>query len=785
MTDLDALALREILAREAALKRQLVRAHQPLVRWVLRRARATGRIEAPTALWGDLAAAMKQAMMENAVAAWRLGWRDAERHIDAARARQAQYREPEGPEPPESYLRTYEGTVDGALYRYEQRARQQMAELTTQSAIEGWSMEQLTREIKALVTGLTTWQAERIARTETMRLWNAGDYLRMEAEDEDLIGYEYSVVMDSRVSHICAPLDGRRIRREELQRIPPLHPHCRTWLLPVWSFDEDVSSTTWLDPDKVRAAPGFGEKPPVPPRAPWVLPPVAPAPVPAVPDGWPADPYALRLVRGLGGSTGAELVEDASGAQFVRKRGASADHLREECACDAMYQAAGVLVPEFRLYDTPSGPVKLARYIDGELLSNVLSGGGARADAAIRELRKGLAADALVANWDVVGLAMDNILVGADGRVWRIDNGGGLRYRAQGARKTADQWTAYPDELWSLRNPAANAQTARVFAGANAYELAGEIEKLAAQRAAIIAAAPADIRDMVGKRLDQMEYVAATARTLESDRWTAGYADGFTRHIMGIRKAGIVDRMPQELRQRVRDVTPVDENGKPFDNLRGGGSLVVDLAQYMRQVGTDWAIIERWMGRQAGNSWNQAPQAVKWFWVQQRMVPGTGYYWRPGGNPKQYYDNACAAVGGEDRFAAAWQSLHAFTYELLGKTKLRYNDRQHRQLRLIRTEDPVALRGYGVAVGGGRVMPRGAHESASVFRPTYIGGSEVTVQSVPHHRITMTYLIERSPGSGRSPLYGDNENEVVFLPDGIPFDYLGTRVEPPLGGGLS
>lgn len=251
--------------------------------------------------------------------------------------------------------------------------------------------------------------------------------------------------------------------------------------------------------------------------------------------------------------------------------------------------------------------------IEGESLKTVLAKGGARATKAVADLRRHFAVDALVANWDVVGLDLDNILVDSAGNAWRIDNGGGLRYRAQGAHKTAEQWTGYPDELWTLRDAGNNRQTAQAFGDLGIYEIAGQIEELAKHRLAMLDAASEDLRDVIGKRLDQMQYVATTAQTFEADRWKASYTDGFCRHVLGIRKAGIVDRMPMELKQRAGDVTPVDENGMAFDKLRGAGSLVVDLADYMRQNGTDWKIIETWMGRQAGNSWNQAPQAVKWF----------------------------------------------------------------------------------------------------------------------------------------------------------------------------
>jgi len=356
-------ALSQILAIERRLKRRIAEAHRSLRLWMLRRAGATGRISMPTPLLTQTTSDMKAAMMAAAVEAWQAGWARQDRQIERRRA-QAGFRENEGPEPPESYLRDYAATVDGALYRYDASIRLQMSELSTQAAVEGWSVEQLTREIKALVTGMTTWQAERIARTEVVRLWNVGSFQRMEQEDEDLIGYEYSVVMDNRTSHFCAPLHGKKVRRDELVYVPPLHPHCRTILEPVYSFDNGAEDIEWQDPQAAKGAPGFGARPPrrepapaPPPQAP------KPKPVPSEPgSGWPADPDALELVRSLGGSTGAELVRGSDGLLYVRKRGASAEHLREECACDAIYRAAGALVPELRLYETSRGPVKLARF---------------------------------------------------------------------------------------------------------------------------------------------------------------------------------------------------------------------------------------------------------------------------------------------------------------------------------------------------------------------------------------------------------------------------------------
>lgn len=236
----------------------------------------------------------------------------------------------------------------------------------------------------------------------------------------------------------------------------------------------------------------------------------------------------LEKVKTLGGSTGAELVQDkVTGDQFVLKRGNSAEHLREEFAADAIYRAAGVNVPEARLFES-GAPVKLAKYIEGEQLGSYLKTAGAAGQAAaLDQVKKHFVADALLGNWDVAGLNLDNLLVDKEGKVWRIDNGGSLRFRAQGVRKTADQWGKVVTELDTLRDAKINAQTARLFAGITEAEIASQVDALAAARGVILEAAPAELRDVLGARLDNLvarteamrgPYTAQTAEAVRKAR---------------------------------------------------------------------------------------------------------------------------------------------------------------------------------------------------------------------------------------------------------------------------
>lgn len=187
-------------------------------------------------------------------------------------------------EMPQGWTDWYEASVDESLHRYTDNVRNRISQLTRQSVEAGDTTQDLQKKIQKLVEGMTGWQAERIARTETMRVWNLGHYQRLEQTPaETLTGYEYSVVLDDRTSHICQSIAGLKVARDDFELIPPLHPHCRTIVNPVYSFDEDVD---FGSQDSVNPAEGFGSIPDIPT-------PVIPEPIAEA----PAEPSAPKRVR--------------------------------------------------------------------------------------------------------------------------------------------------------------------------------------------------------------------------------------------------------------------------------------------------------------------------------------------------------------------------------------------------------------------------------------------------------------------------------------------------------
>lgn len=256
--------------------------------------------------------------------------------------------------------------------------------------------------------------------------------------------------------------------------------------------------------------------------------PEVPKPMPVRKGTFPAL-SEVKTVRQLGGSTGAQLVEDRSGARFVMKTGASPEHLLTETAVDEAYQVLGYDVPKLKVLES-TRPTKLAEYIEGKTLRSYLRAATpAQAAKVKKEIQKGFVADALMGNWDVVGLEADNILVDKKGKVWRIDNGGALNFRAQGAKKTAAQWGKEVQELDTMLDKRINQSAAEIFEGISEEEILNQIEDLTKKKTELIAAVPKEQRQVIKDRIAYLEEYAdkrsgpITKADVEATKKARGY----------------------------------------------------------------------------------------------------------------------------------------------------------------------------------------------------------------------------------------------------------------------
>lgn len=703
------------------------------------------------------------------------------------------------------------------------------------SLVEGFTAgEALTdtmARVRAEFGAIQEWRVEAIARTETVGASNAG---AIEAARQSGVvqSKTWMAALDARTrrSHVAA--HGQTVALDEDFRVGAYHgpaPHqlpaakevvnCRCTVKFTLAPRVDIP----VSPGKVPGA--------KPGRKPKPKPGAAPEPeaivIPQGPPPFPADVDALNVVRGLGGSTGAQLVQDpATGGLFIRKTGANEGHLKEEMAADAVYQTLGVNVPEFQDYRNARGQlVKLSRYIEGKMLGDLDPVAKA---AALDEIRKGFAVDALMGNWDVIGMGEDNILVEPDGTVWRIDNGGALRYRAQGALKDLKAWNAGVVDLWGMRDPATNPKAAQVFGHLTPREIATQVTQLKARfdAADLSVERLADVVGTLSARMDNMERFARQVTTMKDDKYKDGYVERFTRGYQQLMRDGLAEALPQKLVLNTAFTrgTPdprwaVDENGDLFDALRdatkrdGSASPLAIFQKTLADAKGNYGFIQEWAHQQGGHSWNRQPSLVKAWYAAQREVEFDKYY--HGGaegeirvdfgqgvvRPATTFDEvllgarqtvpqlfaqtlAALPVGQRPNAADAYESFettfamqNAFSYALLERTRIqarRDDFGDPYTVRVVRTENPTVLQGQRIRAGDVKVLERGAMESTSAITAIAVRGDALTVQDVPIHRIMGTYYQGRNLANqpAKDMFLGIGENELVAHLEGLKMRYI-------------
>jgi hypothetical protein len=580
-------------------------------------------------------------------------------------------------------------------------------------------------------------------------------------------------------------------------------------------------------PATVTPAPARAPRVPRTPRVPRV-----PKPVPVkqpkvvVQEPFPDDVDALEVVKQLPGSTGAQLVRDPkTGAMFVRKRAKGTDfadgirreeHLREEMTADAVYRAFGTNVPEFQQYRDASGVlVKLSRYIpDTTSLADL---DPAAKKKAIAQLRQGFAVDALLGNWDVIGLGEDNVLIGKDGTVYRIDNGGALRFRAQGQPKAPDAFNEGVVDLWGMRDAKINRSAAGVFGTLTPAEIATQARAAVAKwdstdMESVFGAYQENdaLYDLVAKRVDNLGRYARQAQALTADKYVDTYVERFTRSYQQLMQGGLAAALPKELTydpSQGNDQRYVyDENGKLFDHLRsaasatGRRSALGIMQDVMKDEGGDYQDVIQWAYGQTGSSWDTNPILVKSWYAAQRTA-GFDEYFRPrgadgnvelksGGYAKSHaevrqglgdalsagqfrgareaadkvvrtaamtdaqYEAAYTAAALES-FETTFAMQNAFSYALLEKARItaRRDDFGDPYTMRLIRTEPDSAINGSISKDEVKIIKRGGMESASAITAIVVSGDNLTMTDVPIHRIMGTYY------QGRN-LAGDRENDM-------------------------
>lgn len=181
------------------------------------------------------------------------------------------------------------------------------------------------------------------------------------------------------------------------------------------------------------------------------------AKTPQVVIGAAPDPGKLTQVGSQKGSNPGGLFQDTdTGAKWYVKWPSDAEMIRNEVLAAKLYELGGVDVPEVHIIQFQGRTAIASRFVEG------LGKGSGAELAAAAGAAEGFAFDAWLANWDVVGLSFDNLLL-KGGKAYRIDVGGSLRYKATGTLKPGASFGATVGELDSMKNAGLNPQAAAVF----------------------------------------------------------------------------------------------------------------------------------------------------------------------------------------------------------------------------------------------------------------------------------------------------------------------------------
>jgi len=173
------------------------------------------------------------------------------------------------------------------------------------------------------------------------------------------------------------------------------------------------------------------------------------------------------------GSNMGGVYEDGEGNKFYFKESKTTEHARNEVLATILYETAGADILPIRL---ATGKDAAGQDVLGTASKwrEDFTDFDPRDPAMRKSAYPDFAIHAWLANWDVVGLVYDNLMVDGDGRVVHVDTGGALKFRAQGEPK-GGAWNEEGSEFATLR---VMGQAGEVFGGMSTTDLQNSAAQL-------------------------------------------------------------------------------------------------------------------------------------------------------------------------------------------------------------------------------------------------------------------------------------------------------------------
>ncbi len=326
------------------------------------------------------------------------------------------------------------------------------------------------------------------------------------------------------------------------------------------------------------------------------------------------DVSAWKQVGPQSGSNPGGLFEAPDGARWYVKFPAQAARAHSEMLAAELYRLAGIEVPELRLVSRGNDVGVASRIIEGLKQAKATLRSG-----KVTGVYEGFATDAWLANWDVVGLGYDNLMVAA-GRAIRVDTGGALLFRARGASKGA-AFGKTVGELDSLRDAKANAQAAAVFGKMTEAQVKASVARVLAIR-----------EEAIRETVARYGFGTASARADLTDLLLARQADLAKRFPDVVKQVShaieaAADQMRGEIKAGLIDLDAVILSAIKGIATRASTALELKDIERVAAAATSWASLVEQAGRRVSADTMRSLTEHYQGWIarlQAAIAPGAG-----------------------------------------------------------------------------------------------------------------------------------------------------------------
>lgn len=453
----------------------------------------------------------------------------------------------------------------------------------------------------------------------------------------------------------------------------------------------------------------------------------------------------------------------------------SLDSVKGKIARDALYKT-GITLPEVKCLELSATKfVVLREVVSTKTIGERFKPGDIALNNIHASIRKGFAVDVFLGNTDLLKGNIDSF--------YQIDEKRNVWRKKISSPTQWEESMRYPVEIWDKRF-----ELNTIWSQLSIIDVAYQIQKFAKVSDSFIYSLSDSDKAIAQARLSNMLAIANKAIRMHKDGWHVSYIEKMLKHMLGLKVAGCVKRLPKWL---YPDPSKGDQpfhlrgpSGVRFEGFRGKDSVVEKvLMPYVKAHGGDYQLIIDWMAGHTSSGWSSMSQVMMIFLAKNRRAPRLGHFWLEG-KPKaqKYYDDVALKLGhgnkaaGEKIIERSFMILHAFTQLALAHVDFPNNNLNNGTVFFTRTVNLTVMRQYALDFKNKLKMKEGPYSSGSVVADApLIHGTEITKWIVPFHRIIALYfMLGTLKKRDQGPFSNDFQNEFTVILGELLCDYVDT-----------